>query len=166
MDLSNNFFKQEGKSMALKNSKDIKANSTGFQVDKNVIYYGNTAINCNNISLISILPVPANKSWIYALLIGLGGLLAIRSGGWGWFAILVAAIWIIAVAYMNNNRGENLAIILNSGNTFYFNCTNRDFLNEVIMLMVECINSGNGEYSIRFDKCAIVPGASGNISIR
>lgn len=44
--------------MAVGNSnKDTKVYAAGFQVDRNVIYYGNSAINTNNISLISISPI-------------------------------------------------------------------------------------------------------------
>jgi len=33
--------------------------------------YGNTAINTNNISLISVSPIPMNNSWIGAMVLGL-----------------------------------------------------------------------------------------------
>lgn len=150
--------------MAVINSKDTKVSVSGFQVDKNVIYYGNTAINTNNISLISVSPIPASKLWIWGVLIVVGGLFSIENGGL--LGVIVGIIWIIAVVIHNNNRGEYLTISLNSGNTLYFHCTDSKFMTKVVNLMVKCINTGTGEYSIRFDKCAIVPGSSGNIDIK
>lgn len=133
--------------------KDTKVSAPGFQVDQNVIYYGNSAINTNNISMISISPVPANNSWVVAAIVALGGLLSIKNGGW--LAILVAAIWIIAVVIYNNGRGDDLAISLNSGNTLYFHCRNKDFLGRVVTLITECIKTGVGNYYVNFDKCVI-----------
>ena len=77
--------------MTLGNSKDTKVESTGFQVDKNVIYYGNTAINTNNISLISVSPIPANNSWKWAIVLGLVGIAAIKYGGW--ILLIAAVVW-------------------------------------------------------------------------
>lgn len=145
-------------------NKDTKVSIPGFTVDHNVIYYGNTAINTNNISMISISPVPANKSWIYAAFIALGGIFSIKNGGW--LAILVAAIWIIAVVIHNKGRGEDLAISLNSGNTIYYHCRERDFLERVVTLITECIKTGAGNYSVSFDKCVINKGGTINNGIR
>lgn len=150
--------------MSVINTKDTKVSVAGFQVDKNVIYYGNSAINTNNISMISISPIPANYSWILAVIMALGGLLSIKNGGW--LAILVAAIWIIAVVFHNINRGENLAISLNSGNTLYFHCRSREFLGEVVTLITECIKSGTGSYTINFDRCAINKGVTGSVTVK
>lgn len=141
--------------MAVGNSnKDTKVYAAGFQMDENVIYYGNSVINTSNISLISISPTPANNSWIAAIIVAFIGLLiGIKNGGW--VLLLGAIVWIIAVVVHNNNRGEFLAISLNSGNTLYFYCRERYFLNQVISVMVECIKSGSGNYSVSFDKCVI-----------
>ena len=77
--------------MTIGNSKDTKVESTGFQVDKNVIYYGNTAINTNNISLISVSPIPANNSWKWAIVLGLVGIASIKYGGW--ILLIAAVVW-------------------------------------------------------------------------
>ena len=145
-------------------NKDTKVYASGLQVDKNVIYYQNSAINANNISLISISPSPANNSWIAAIVVAIIGLLMGFESG-GWVLLLGAIIWIIAVVIHNNNRGEYLAINLNSGNTLYFYCKERHFLNQVISVMVECIKSGSESYTIRLDKCVINPGIAGDISV-
>lgn len=150
--------------MALINTKDTKVSVAGFQVDKNVIYYGNSAINTNNISMIFISPIPANNSWILAAIIAFLGLLSIEDGGW--LALLIAAIWIIAVVYHNKNRGENLAISLNSGNTLYFHCTSKEFLGRVVTLITECIKSGTGSYTINFERCAINRGVAESITVK
>lgn len=150
--------------MAVGNSnKDTKVYIAGFQVDGNVIYYGNSAINTNNISLISISPIPANNSWIVAIIIGLIGLMI---GDIGLILLLVAIAWIIGVVIHNSNRGEFLAISLNSGNTLYFYCRSRDFLNRVISVMVDCIKNGAGSYNINFEKCAINNGITENMLVR
>ena len=151
--------------MASANSnKDTKVYASGFQVDGNVIYYYNSVINTNNISMISISPTPANNSWIAAIVVAVIGLLIGRAIG---ITILIGAIiWIIAVVIHNNNRGEYLTISLNSGNTLYFHCREREFLNQVINLMVECIKSGLGSYSVSFDKCVINTGKGKTGDIR
>ncbi|MCH5193362.1 MAG: hypothetical protein J1F11_05320 [Oscillospiraceae bacterium] len=148
-------------------TKNTKVNVSGFQVDENVIYYGNSAINTNNISLITISPIPANSSWVAAVVVALMGLLIRRESSIGWLLLIGAIVWIIAVVIHNKNRGEFLAISLNSGNTLYFHCKEREFLYRVISLMVECIKSGSGHYSISFDKCVINNdrGRTGNIHI-
>lgn len=133
--------------------KETKVSVPGFQVDQNVIYYGNSAINTNNISMISISPIPANNSWIIAVIVAVGGLFSIKNGGW--LAILVAAIWIAAVVIYNKGRGEDLAICLNSGNTLYFHCRDKEFLGRVVTLITECIKTGVGNYFVNFDKCVI-----------
>ncbi|MCM1525025.1 MAG: hypothetical protein NC120_11260 [Ruminococcus sp.] len=141
--------------MAAFKNKDTKVSVPGFTVDDNVIYYGNTAINTNNVSMISISPIPSNKSWIYALFIALGGIFV---GEARWLAFLVAAVWIIAVVIYNKGRGEDLAISLNSGNTIYFHCREREFLERVVTLITGCIKTGAGHYSVSFDKCVINKG--------
>ena len=77
--------------MKLEGKKDTRVDSTGFQVDKNVIYYGNTAINTNNISLISVSPIPENNSWKQAIVLGLVGIAAIKYGGW--ILQIAAVVW-------------------------------------------------------------------------
>lgn len=52
--------------------KETKVSVPGFMVDKNVIYFGETAINTNNISMISVSPIPENNLWIIAVLVALG----------------------------------------------------------------------------------------------
>lgn len=145
-------------------NKNTKVTVPGFQVDKNVIYYGNTAINTNNISMISISPIPSNKSWIIAAIIALIGLIGFRDGGW--FPFIIAAIWIIAVVIYNRGRGEDLAISLNSGNTLYFHCRERDFLVRVVTLVTECIKTGSESYFINFDRCAINKGIVRDMSVK
>lgn len=150
--------------MAVGNSnKDTKVYASGFQVDGNVIYYHNSAINANNISLISISPTPANNSWIGAIVLALIGLFIGKT--MGTILLIGAIIWVIAVVLHNKNRGEFLAISLNSGNTLYFYCRERYFLNQVISIMVECIKSGRESYTIRLDKCVINPGIAEDITI-
>lgn len=85
--------------MDLERKKDTKVESTGFQVDKNVIYYGNTAINTNNISLISVSPIPTNDSWKWAIVLGLAGIVTMKNGGW--VLLLAAIIWTAIVIYYN-----------------------------------------------------------------
>ncbi len=145
-------------------NKDTKVSVPGFQVDQNVIYYGNTAINTNNISMISISSIPSNKSWIIAAIIALLGLKRFSAGGW--FPFIIAAIWIIGVVIYNRGRGEDLAISLNCGNTLYFHCRERDFLERVVSLVTECIKTGSESYFINFDRCAINRGIARDISVK
>ena len=149
--------------MTLGKSKDTKVESTGFQVDKNVIYYGNTAINTNNISLISVSPIPANNSWFGAVILGLVGIAAIKYGGW--ILLIAAVVWGAIVFNYNKNRGEFLTISLNSGNTLYFHCRDKTFLDKVVLLMVDCIKTGTESYTVNFDRCVVNKGIAGNMTV-
>lgn len=149
--------------MKLAGKKDKMVESTGFQVDKNVIYYGNTAINTNNISLISVSPIPTNDSWKWAIVLGLAGIVTMKNGGW--VLLLSAIIWTAIVVYYNKNRGEYLTISLNSGNTLYFHCRDRAFLDKVILLMVDCIKTGTESYTVNFDRCVVNKGIAGNMTV-
>ena len=66
----------------------------------------------------------------------------------------------------NSNRGDNLAISLNSGSTLYFNCKDRAFLNKVVNAMLGSIKEKNQTtYSISFDKCQISGGVLHNSNL-
>lgn len=149
--------------MKLEGKKDTRVDSTGFQVDKNVIYYGNTAINTNNISLISVSPIPMNNSWIGAMVLGLIGISIIKYGGW--VLLIAAVVWAAIVVNYNKNRREFLAISLNSGNTLYFHCRDKAFLGRVILLMVDCIKTGTENYTVNFDRCVVNKGIAGNMTL-
>lgn len=89
------------------------------------------------------------------------------AGRFNWnTALVVAIIWLIAVLVYNSNRGDNLAISLNSGSTLYFNCKDRAFLNKVVNAMLGSIKEKNQTtYSISFDKCQISGGVLHNSNL-
>lgn len=61
--------------MAVKRmKKDQQLTVPGLKVQKNIISYGDSFICAKNVSLISISPIPANGSWIVAILLALAGL--------------------------------------------------------------------------------------------
>lgn len=127
-----------------------------IQIDKNVIKYANSFICTDNISLITISQIPANKSWIGAIILAIVSIAIIKAHFVGVLFLIVAIVWFIAVVHSNNNRGENLAIALNAGITLYFNCKDRAFLNKVVSTMIDSIKSKNQHsYSINFEKCTI-----------
>lgn len=72
-------------------NKDKKVSVSILSVDQNVIYYGNTAISINNVSMVSISPVPANNSWIIAAVMALIGLVVFQETGMA-DLIIIAAI--------------------------------------------------------------------------
>lgn len=122
----------------------------------NVILYGNSFICTDNISLMTISPIPKNNQWIWAILVAISGIVIYQESTIGILAILFGIAWCAFVIWHNKNRGENLAISLNSGVTLYFHCRDRLFLNQVIDVMVNCIKGENkSKYTIRFDKCEI-----------
>lgn len=143
--------------------KNSKVTATGFQVDRNVIYYGDTIINTNCISMISIAPIPSNKTWILALILAYTGVRGIREAP-GVLSLIVAIIWIIVVVIYNLKRGKNLAVNLNSGNTLYFHSGSDEFLMQVISLMDECMKTNSGNYYVNLDSCVINKG-SGNMTV-
>lgn len=146
--------------------KNETINVPSITVDKNVITYGNSFICTDNISMISICPIPANKSWLIAIILGIAGVCLMQESSIGILLLVVAIIWLIAVLGYNSNRGDNLAISLNSGSTLYFNCKDRTFLNKVVNAMLGSIKGKNQTtYSISFDKCQISGGVLHNSNL-
>lgn len=146
-------------------SKNENVSSPYMQIDKNVIYYGGNSFICvDNISLITISPIPPSKAWIAALILGMFGYLmrdeySRAARVFSVLIILAAIAWFAYIMYKNYNRGKNLAIGLNSGVTLYFNCHDVEFLNKVVCTLLESIKSKNKDtYAIRFDKCTIYDG--------
>lgn len=143
--------------------KNRIVNSPTMQIDKNVITYGNSFICTDNISLITISPIPSDNSWIKAIILGLISIPIISINFIGVFILIAAIIWFFNVINHNNNRGENLAISLNAGNTLYFNCRDRIFLAKVVNTILDCIkNKNQSTYTINFDKCTINDGVLNN----
>nr|DAO66986.1 MAG TPA: hypothetical protein [Caudoviricetes sp.] len=148
-----------------KKEKQMRVSS--IQIDENVIIYENSFINIDNISLITISPIPSNISWIGAILLGLLGygistikdLVAV-----GIIILLIAIIWFLAVIIHNCSRGNNLAINLNSGTTLYFNCQNINFLNQVVNVMLQSMKNKT-QCIISFDKCTISGGVLNEATI-
>lgn len=128
-----------------------------------MIYYGNTAINTNNISLISVSPIQVNNSWKWVIVLGLVGIAAIKYGGW--IFLIDAVVWGALVFNYNKNRGEFLTIRLNSGNTLCFHWQDKTFLDKVVLLMVDCIKTGTKSYAVNFYRCVVNKGLAGNIDI-
>lgn len=144
--------------MAKGKTKKIK--TPAIKIEGNVISYGNSFICTDNISFISIYKISANMSWIIAALLGLIGLNLAQKSEIGFFLLVVSIIWLIIVFICNINRGDNLAINLNSGETLYFKCKNKEFLKKVVNLILKNIKEGYGSnYNINFDTCTI----NGNI---
>ncbi len=150
-------------------SKNENVSSTYMQIDKNVIYYGSNSFICvDNISLITISPIPPSKMWIAPIILGIFGYIIgdSRSRAARVFSVLIilaAIAWLVYILYKNYNRGKNLAIGLNSGVTLYFNCHDVEFLNKVVYTLLESIKSKNKDtYAIRFDKCTIHDGILNN----
>lgn len=146
--------------------KNETINVPSITVDKNVITYGNSFICTDNISMISICPIPSNKSWILAILMGIASVYLMDESSVGILFLIFAIVWLIAVLMYNSNRGDNLAISLNSGSTLYFNCKDRAFLNKVLNAMLSSIKGKNqSTYSISFEKCQISGGVLHNSSL-
>ena len=63
--------------------KNEQINVPSITVDKNVIRYGESFICTDNISMISICPIPANKSWLIAIILGVVGIYLMQEGSIG-----------------------------------------------------------------------------------
>lgn len=145
--------------MAVKRiKKDQQLTVPGLKVQKNIISYGDSFICAKNVSLISISPIPANGSWIIAILLALAGLYMFLEYGseFGGGMIVVGAVWLIVVILINCNRGINLAVNLNSGKTLYFHCSDEQFLRKVLQVLLACINNiEQASCYINFENCSI-----------
>lgn len=147
--------------------KNEKVRFPMIQVDKNILSYGYSFICIDNISLVTISTIPSNKSWIFAILLGiLGGFTINILGLLGLLLLIVAIIWFVAVLAYNASRGDNFTIVLNSGTSLYFNCKNREFLNIVVKTVLDSINGKNkSTYTISFDRCSITDGILNNSTL-
>lgn len=126
----------------------------GFQIDEGVIYYYGTAINTHCISMIYSTSVNKNFSWILAVILLIFSIIAYPAIH-DWYAIIISIIWIMLVVIYNMIRGKNLVVKLNSGDTLFFHSCDREFLDEIVVIMTECINTGNGHYFVDFKECVI-----------
>lgn len=123
-------------------------------VDKDVISYGEAFICTRNISMVGISQIPSNYWWVLGLISVLLGVYSIDEMGVV-FIVVGAVIFLISVC-VNANRGENLAIALNSGQTFYFHCKSKDFIRRVLKNMILSIKQGNrATYKVNFNSCTI-----------
>lgn len=77
--------------------KTKKVKTPAIKIEGNVISYGNSFICTDNISFIFISKIPANMSWIIAVLLGLIGLHLAQESEIGFFALAIAIIWLIIV---------------------------------------------------------------------
>ena len=125
-----------------------------FSIKGNLLFWGNTLIPINNISLISITSFEVPQFPKYALIllvVGCGslffnillGLLLIAMGiGWGY-------LWFKKVRELDKQK--NLNLLLNSGNTITIVFTNKDFLMEVHKILINVFSSPEPNYNITFD---------------
>lgn len=139
--------------------KDQQINVPGLKVDNNIISYSNSFICLKNISLISISPIPANGSWVIAIIMALGGLYMLLeeiSTEIGGTLTAIGVIWFLIVVISNSTRGINLAVTLNSGNTVYFHCSNEQFLRKVLVVLLNSIkDTTRTSCYINFQECTI-----------
>lgn len=146
--------------MALsRRKKDQQIKVPGLKVDNNIISYANSFICLKNISLISISPIPANGSWVIAIIMVLGGLYMLVkeiSTKIGVTLMAIGVILFFIVIISNSTRGINLAVTLNSGNTVYFHCSNEQFLREVLVVLLNSIkDTTKASCYINFQECTI-----------
>lgn len=140
-------------------NKDKKINTPSLQVYDGVIVYSNSFICIRNISLVSISEIPPNTSWIWAIVIGILGMYLQSQSDSGIYLIIPSIIWFVIVMIYNANRGDNLAISLNSGMTLYFNCKDRKFLGQVTIKLLDSIReNSHSRYTINFSQCTISDG--------
>lgn len=133
---------------------DKKIKIPELLVDKDVISYGESFICTKNVSMVSISPIPASRWWILGLLLALLGFYTRED--YGVLPIIIGVALFFGVLWYNSNRGENLAITLNSGHTFYFHCTSREFIRKVLKNMISSIKLGNhATYKVNFKSCTI-----------
>lgn len=145
--------------MAIKRIKNDQSISVpGLKVQKNIISYGDSFICAENISLISICPIPSNMSWIFAIIAAFIGTFMFFENETevGGALLAIGIVWFIIVLIMNSNRGINLAINLNSGKTLYFHCSDEQFLQKVLQVLLVCINNiERASCYINFESCSI-----------
>lgn len=136
------------------NSQKDKVDTRKLKIAKNVFIYDDTFIPLHNICRVSVFQ-EAEKMYSmkvsFAMVIGF--LLLFFDGIFTFTgaAIMLVSGYILYSTYkFNQELGQYLKIELNSGKNLYFYNKNKDFLVEVMDVMINCLNTDK-EYLISMD---------------
>lgn len=125
-----------------------------LSVKGNLLFWNNTLIQINNISMITItnlekLPFPLQA----ILILVVGFIILFASAPIGLIIIAIGGGWVFLWVNKNSELDTqmHLNILLNSGNWFTILFENKDFLSEVHTILINILSSSEPNYNITFD---------------
>ncbi|MEG0812280.1 MAG: DUF6232 family protein [Eubacterium sp.] len=127
-------------------------NTPSLKIEKNCLSFQNTFLAINNISQVTVAPIPKDRFPMSAIVMGalgmLGFIIKIPMAG---LVCLLIGVGIGFIWYSkNNNTGLNLNIFLNSGNILSIHGDDAKFLNKIRDVLMYCANN-NYEQQINVD---------------
>lgn len=152
-------------------SEEEKIFTNQLIVAKNVLIYEQSFIPLYNISAVSVVDEPKESYHIWAMVmcvigIVIGIIAFVLSANDG--INLKIAIWLMAGVILitiaifdfcatndkNEQAGEYMVLILNSGRSVFFYSRDHEFIMEVMDVIINCINKGD-ECIINLERCNI-----------
>ena len=139
------------------NNQEEKIVTKELKINQNVFIYNESIIPLCNISRVSVVNEKVkkyDKNLIILIIIGIV-LTCTGIGAIVGLPLIAIGAWSIYKIYQyNQGLGEFLKLNLNSGQDIYLYSKDHKFTIEIMDVIINCLNSGNG-YSINMDNCEI-----------
>jgi len=131
-----------------------------LNISDNILYFKDYFLLISNISQVSIAPLKDAPYPRWAIILILLGFAAMSTELIipGILAISIGGLFIYTTYKKNLNKSERLVIELNSGNIFSFVFEDRDFLNDVLEVLMDCANRGTSNATIDIQNSIITFG--------
>ncbi len=122
---------------------------SNLEIKENILKFSNHVIQLSNIASVSISPMEKKKipSELFYVLIG-SIVLLVFVPILGIIMIAVALASIFKIISDNNSLGYYLKISLSSGESYYFDATEKKFLVSIVDIIEKCFNNQNSSISI------------------
>lgn len=128
-----------------------------IEIQNNILKYKDSVIQMSCVSQCEIAPMPKQPypAWTFICIL-LGTLFCFtKLSGMGIILIIAGCLVIWWIYSKNKELGTYLIFELNSGNTIYFSCNSRLFLNDAQEAVIHCFNDRNASCVINFDNCSV-----------
>lgn len=125
-------------------------------IEKNAIQFNRTTLQISSISHIS-LHTPPNRSMVKPIIAFAVFLLFLSTSKLvSLLGMAISGYIIYRIKESNDNKGENIFIHLNSGQSYIINCTDKEFADYIREVIEYCINNSHSDrVVINMEKCDI-----------
>lgn len=132
------------------NTKKDIIETNQMRIFENSFVYESSVLQISNISSVSVAPFPPKAISLWMIICILAGLISLNKYTF-LLGLLLIAIGVAGIIYVRNynlNKGHYLTVIMNSGRTYYFNCTDSKFLYKIKNVMMQCMNDPKKSFNI------------------